>query len=260
MTAEYPRASEHLLTVAHVDLTLGQRPILQDISLQLHRGEIMTLIGLNGSGKTTLLRVILGLLKPDRGRVWLRPALRIGYMPQRLVVEDTLPLTVARFMTLGVRMPRRQIAAALAETGAAAVLDSPLNAISGGELQRVMLARALLREPELLVLDEPVQSVDVAGQFELHDLLGTIRRRHGCAILMVSHDLHLVLPTADQVICMNHHICCAGPPELVSRHPAYRELFGTEQARLAVYRHHHDHRHDVHGDVVEAAGRERDHG
>lgn len=251
MPPEHPMTSEHLLTVEHVDLTLGQRPILQDISLQLHRGEIMTLIGLNGSGKTTLLRVILGLLKPDRGRVWLRPALRIGYMPQRLAVEDTMPLTVARFMTLGVRMPRREIAAALAETGAEQVLDSPLNAISGGELQRVMLARALLREPELLVLDEPVQSVDVAGQFELYDLLGAIRRRHGCAILMVSHDLHLVLPTADQVICMNHHICCAGPPELVSRHPAYRELFGTEHARLAIYRHHHDHRHDVHGDVID---------
>jgi zinc transport system ATP-binding protein len=249
--------AECLLEVEHVDLNLGQRSILQDISLRLHRSEIMTLIGLNGSGKTTLLRVILGLIRPDRGRVRLRPALRIGYMPQRLTVEDTLPLTVARFMTLGVRMPRRRIAAALAETGAEQVLDSPLNAISGGELQRVMLARALLREPELLVLDEPVQSVDVAGQFELYDLLGALRRRHGCAILMVSHDLHLVLPTADQVICMNHHICCAGPPELVSRHPAYRELFGTEQTRLAIYRHHHDHRHDLHGDVIDPSGQGR---
>jgi zinc transport system ATP-binding protein len=240
-----------IISLDDIELRRGGKDILRGVSWRIARGEHWALIGPNGSGKTTLLRVILGLVKPDRGRVWLRPALRIGYMPQRLTVEDTLPLTVARFMTLGVRMPRRQIAAALAETGADQVLDSPLNAISGGELQRVMLARALLREPELLVLDEPVQSVDVTGQFELYDLLGEIRRRHGCAILMVSHDLHLVLPTADQVICMNHHICCAGPPELVSRHPAYRELFGTEHARLAIYRHHHDHRHDVHGDVVE---------
>ncbi len=249
--------ADPLLRVEHVDLTLGRHHVLQDVSLELYRDQIMTVIGLNGSGKTTLLRVILGLQRPDGGRVWLRPGIRIGYMPQKLLIEDTLPLTVARFMTLGMKAGRRQLEAALIETGAVRVLDSPLAAISGGELQRVLLARALLRQPELLVLDEPVQSVDVAGQFELYDLLGSIRRRHGCSILMVSHDLHLVLPTADQVICMNHHVCCAGPPELVSRHPAYRELFGTEQARLAVYRHHHDHRHDAHGEVISP---DHDHG
>lgn len=242
--------AELLLSVSEVDLDIDQRPVLQGISLQLQRGEIMTLIGLNGSGKTTLLRVILGLLRPDRGRVWLRPGTRIGYMPQRLTVEDTLPLTVARFMTLTRRASRDRVEQALVETGAEYVMYRPLQAISGGELQRVMLARALLHEPELLVLDEPVQSVDVIGQQELYDLLGTIRRRRGCAILMVSHDLYLVMPTTDQVICMNHHVCCAGTPDRVSQHPAYLELFGSARPRLAVYRHQHDHHHDPHGDVV----------
>lgn len=243
-------STDALLQVDGIDLTLGQHHVLQDISFQLRHGEAITLIGLNGSGKTTLLRVILGLLRPDRGRVRIRAGTRIGYMPQKLPVEETLPLTVARFMTLSVRASRSRLRQVLGETGAAHVLNSPLAGISGGELQRVLLARALLREPELLVLDEPVQSVDVTGQFELYDLLGRIRRRHGCAILMVSHDLHLVMPTTDRVICMNHHICCAGSPELVSQHPAYLRLFGPERADLAVYRHHHDHRHDAHGDVV----------
>lgn len=242
---------EILLAVDKVNLILGRHPVLQDVSLQLKPGEVLTLIGLNGSGKTTLLRVILGLLSPDSGQVRLRPGTRIGYMPQKLPVEETLPLSVARFLTLSQRAPRERLCQVLAETGAAAVLDSPLAALSGGELQRVLLAKALLREPDLLVLDEPVQSVDMAGQFELYDLLGRIRQRRGCAILMVSHDLHLVMPTTDWVICMNQHICCAGPPETVSQHPAYRQLFGVDRGRVAVYRHHHDHRHDAHGHIIE---------
>lgn len=245
-----------LLEVNGVNLNLRGKPILQDIALSLEQGHILTVIGLNGSGKTTLLKVILGLIKPDQGRIWLRPGSRIGYMPQRLSVDETLPMTVQRFMQLGGHKTRgkaglHKIQAALAETGAEHVLGTPLQALSGGELQRVLLARALLREPDLLVLDEPVQAVDVAGQYELYDLISTIRDRHHCGILLVSHDLHLVLPTSDQVICMNHHICCAGTPEHVTQHPAFRQLFGQERARhMAIYRHHHDHQHDHHGTVV----------
>jgi len=245
-----------LLKVDAVNLNLHGKPVLQDISLQLAQGHILTVIGLNGSGKTTLLKVILGLLKPDSGRIWRRPGSRIGYMPQRLAVDETLPLTVRRFMQLGTNLARGRaglvrIQAVLSETGADNVLNTPLQALSGGELQRVLLARALLREPDLLVLDEPVQAVDLAGQYELYDLIAAIRARHRCGILLVSHDLHLVLPASDQVLCMNHHICCAGSPEQVTQHPSFRQLFGPERAQhIAIYRHHHDHQHDHHGAVV----------
>ena len=249
--------SDHiLLEVSNLNLTLRGNPILQDISLRLEQNYIVTVIGLNGSGKTTLLKVILGLIKPDQGRVWRRPGIRIGYMPQKLLIDDTLPLTVQRFMRLSLPRARAKntlpkIRKALAETGVEHTYNTPLQALSGGELQRVMLARALVREPELLILDEPVQAVDVTGQYELYDLIADIRNRHGCGILLVSHDLHLVLPATDQVICMNHHVCCAGPPELVTQHPAFRQLFGAEPARhIALYRHHHDHQHDAHGDIV----------
>ena len=241
-----------LLLVSEVDLHFGNYHVLQNVSLRLAAGEVLTLVGLNGSGKTTLLRVILGLQRPDYGRVELN-ADRIGYMPQRLSIDDTLPLTVLRLLKLagGRRFGRARAAAALAEVGAEQVIDSPLQAISGGELQRVLLARALARDPQLLVLDEPVQSVDVAGQYELYRLLGQIRKQRGCAILMVSHDLHLVMPTTDRVVCLNHHVCCSGPPELVSQHPAYRQLFGLPADQpLAVYRHRHDHQHDARGDII----------
>ncbi len=246
-----PAAAAPLLQVEDVTVTIHDQTILRAVSLSVAPGEIVTLIGPNGAGKTTLLRVILGLLKPDRGAVRLRPGLRCGYMPQRLTVEETLPLTVRRFITLGMRASRQEVEAALAETGAAHILERPLQAISGGELQRALLARALLRQPELLVLDEPVQAVDVGGQYEMYDLLDRIRKAHDCGVLMVSHDLHLVMATADRVICLNRHVCCDGRPDAVSIDPAYLELFGHEiSGRLAVYQHHHDHRHDLHGNVV----------
>lgn len=224
--------------------------ILDHVDLQVHAGEIVTLIGPNGAGKSTLLRVLLGLLKPDQGRVHLRPGLCIGYMPQKLGIDPVLPLTVRRFLTLGTKADQARLCATLDEVGAGHIIDSPLQTVSGGELQRLLLARALLRDPDLLILDEPVQGVDVGGQGELYQLINRIRREHGCGILMVSHDLHLVMAATDQVICLNHHVCCSGHPEAVSRHPAYLELFpATTLEGLAVYTHHHDHRHAVSGEI-----------
>jgi zinc transport system ATP-binding protein len=242
--------SDALIRLAGIGVTFAGQKVLQDVQLSVKPGEIVTLIGPNGAGKTTLVRAVLGLLKPDSGSVWRKPRLRIGYMPQKLHVDATLPLSVLRFLRLVPSVKREQALAALAEVGAEQVIDSPLQSISGGELQRVLLARALLREPELLVLDEPVQGVDVSGQAELYRLITQLRDRHGCGVLMVSHDLHLVMSTTDQVVCLNRHVCCSGHPEQVSFDPAFVELFGQDAKSLAIYTHHHDHEHDLHGAVV----------
>jgi zinc transport system ATP-binding protein len=222
------------------------RAILDRVDLRVAEREIVTVIGPNGAGKSTLLRVLLGLTPADRGERWLRPGIRIGYMPQRLPVDETLPLSVRRFLLLGRAASERDLHAALDEVGAPHVLDSPVQSVSGGEFQRVLLARALLRDPALLVLDEPVQGVDIAGQEELFQLIVDIRERRGCGVLMVSHDLHLVMAATDTVVCLNHHVCCTGHPEAVSVDPAYLALFGATRAgRLAVYTHKHDHVHDA---------------
>jgi zinc transport system ATP-binding protein len=242
---------EPLIRARGIDKRLGARTVLSGVDLAVHPAEIVTLIGPNGAGKTTLLRVLLGLVEPDAGSVARKPDLRIGYMPQRVAIDDLLPLPVRRFLELGRPADRKAIAASLAEVKAEHVIDSPVQAISGGELRRVLLARALLRDPELLVLDEPVQGVDVIGQGDLFRLILAIRDRRGCGVLMVSHDLHLVMAATDTVLCLNQHVCCTGRPEAVSRHPEYIALFGAREAdALALYTHHHDHVHDADGKVV----------
>lgn len=259
-----------LIEAREVTVAFNGREVLKGVSARVRPREVVTLIGPNGAGKTTLVRAMLGLLPPDSGRVTRRPGLRIGYMPQRLSLDPTLPLTVQRFLALAVPKGRDKsqahLQAALDEVGAGHVLVSPLQGVSGGELQRILLARALLRNPDLLVLDEPVQGVDVTGQAELYRLIGTIRDRRGVGILMVSHDLHLVMAATDTVVCLNGHICCAGHPEAVSAHPEYIALFGARAAQsLAIYHHHHNHRHTEEGDVVplpegEDCGCGEDHG
>ncbi len=249
-----------LLTLREVSVDIDGRRILDRISLQLRRGQILTIIGPNGAGKSTLLKVALGLLAPTAGEVERASPCRIGYMPQRLQIDPTLPLRVGRFLAMGGnRAPH--IEAALREVGVAALIDAPLQGISGGELQRVLLARALLREPDLLVLDEPAQGVDLAGQTALYELIATLSGRLDCGVLMVSHDLHWVMARTDEVLCLNQHICCRGHPEQVGNDPAYRALFGLAPA-LAPYHHHHNHQHDLHGGIVADDGHccEHDHG
>jgi zinc transport system ATP-binding protein len=237
-----------LAALEEVSLAFGRRVVLERVSLAVGTGEIVTLVGPNGAGKTTLLRILLGLQKPSAGRVWRRPGLRIGYLPQRLAIDETLPLTVARLLALAGSRNRDRIDAALAEVGAGPLACMQVQTLSGGELQRVLLARALLREPDLLVLDEPVQGVDVTGQGELYALIRRIRDRRDCGVLLVSHDLHLVMAASDEVVCLNRHVCCSGHPEAVTRHPAYRALFGDA---IAVYAHHHDHVHDPVAETAE---------
>ncbi|BDX18041.1 MAG: zinc ABC transporter ATP-binding protein ZnuC [Pseudomonadales bacterium] len=242
--------SDELLSLGNVSLRLNATDVLEGVNLSVRRGEIVTLIGPNGAGKTSLVRIVLGLLKASGGKVWRQPRLRIGYMPQKLQIDPSLPLTVLRFLLLVPGTRRPAVEAALAEVGAEHLIARPLQQVSGGELQRILLARALLRQPDLLVLDEPVQGVDVNGQIELYQLITRLRDRYGCGVLMVSHDLHLVMATTNTVVCLNRHVCCSGHPEQVSLDPAFVAMFGEQASALAVYNHHHDHAHDLHGEVV----------
>ncbi len=240
-----------LVTLAGIGIMRNGRDILTAVDLDVHRGEIVTIIGPNGGGKTTLLKVILGIIAPDKGTVSRAARLRIGYVPQKLHIDPTLPLPVRRLMTLTARFDRAEIAAALAETGVAHLIDADVSILSGGEFQRVMLARSILGRPDLLVLDEPVQGVDFAGEVALYEKIAAIRDQRGCAILLVSHDLHVVMAATDRVICLNGHVCCAGVPHEVAEDPEYARLFGPRASgNLALYRHHHDHAHSLRGDVV----------
>lgn len=235
-----------LVDVQEVGLKIQQKHILRDINFKVKRGEIVTLIGPNGAGKTALLKIILGLYKPTSGRVVLANGLRIGYMPQILTVESLMPLNVGRFLLLSPKadVPKRD--AMVAELGIEYLLKSPIQSISGGELQRVLLARALLNDPDLLVLDEPAHGIDINGQAVLYQLISSMRTKLNCSILMVSHDLHLVIAGTDQVVCLNQHICCSGHPSAVMQNPEFIQLFGAKvAAELAVYTHHHDHQHDL---------------
>ena len=244
--------SEHPILIEARDIYLSRqgREVLRGVDLIVEQGRIVTLIGPNGAGKSSLVRVALGLMAASRGHVARVPGLRMGYMPQRLHVPLHMPLTVRRFLSLSGVRDQAWILNTVERTQTAHLLDRPIQNLSGGEHQRVLLARALLRKPQLLVLDEPVQGVDVVGQADLYALIQSLRDELNCAVLMVSHDLHLVMARTDRVLCLNAHVCCSGHPEQVSRDPAFLELFGSAvNPALAVYTHHHNHTHDKsHGD------------
>ncbi|MDT8427988.1 MAG: zinc ABC transporter ATP-binding protein ZnuC [Pseudomonadales bacterium] len=244
--------SDTLISIEQVCKSFHGRPVLHNITLQLQPRQVLTLIGPNGAGKTTLVRIVLGLVPADQGQVWRQPGLRIGYMPQKLHIEPTLPMTVERFLQLAYHARQRPVAELVQEIRIAHLMQRQISALSGGELQRVLLARALIQSPQLLVLDEPAQGVDVVGQAEFYQLINTIRDRHNCSVLMISHDLHLVMANTDEVICLNQHICCHGKPENVSNDPSYLAMFGKREAEnLAIYTHHHNHRHDLDGEIIE---------
>ncbi len=245
-----PDQSEPLITATDVGLRLAGQAVLQAVNLTIPPNKVVSLIGPNGAGKTTLVRVLLGLIDVQQGTVARKDGLTVGYMPQRMALHPALPLTVMRFLSLSQRATEPAIAAALTVLRIEHLQDQQLATVSGGELQRVLLARAMLGEPQLLILDEPAQGVDLAGQAELYRLIGEIRDRSGCGVLMISHDLHLVMSATDEVVCLNHHVCCHGEPEHVSSDPAFLELFGASVSEeLAVYTHHHNHKHDISGNV-----------
>lgn len=233
-----------LIEARNMCVRFGGAEVLHDVTLHVDAGEIVTIVGPNGSGKSTLLRALLGIVTPAEGSVSRQPGLKIGYVPQRLQIDRTMPMTALRFLSLPVRQPRAACEAALARVGVPEVAGRQMTDLSGGQLQRVLLARALMNAPELLVLDEPTQGLDQPGEAAFYRLIEEVTQATGAAVLMVSHDLHVVMSASDRVICLNGHICCEGTPRVVSNAPEYRALFGLgTQGALALYQHVHDHEH-----------------
>ncbi|MBL1435447.1 MAG: ATP-binding cassette domain-containing protein [Rhodobacteraceae bacterium] len=240
-----------LVEIQKVSVQLGGNKVLLDVDLVVNSGEIITIVGPNGSGKSTLLRVIIGAISPTSGTIKKTDDLRIGYVPQRLHIDPTLPMTVNRFLKLPHRISTAEAVWALEQAGVSGLGEKQMSLLSGGQFQRVLLARALMGQPQILILDEATQGLDRPGAASFYQQIEDVRQRMGCAVLMVSHDLHVVMSASDRVICLNRHICCEGAPEYVASAPEYRALFGEgTQGALALYRHHHSHTHDhsAHGD------------
>lgn len=252
--------SGSLVSLKNAGVKRGQRWLVRGVDLDVHRGEIVTLIGPNGSGKSTTAKMATGILKLSEGKWEMKRGLKISYVPQKLAIDWTMPLTVKRLMMLTSPLSDKEMDAALASTGITHLKHAAVQHLSGGEFQRALLARAIARKPDLLVLDEPVQGVDFSGEIALYELIANIRRQAGCGILLISHDLHIVMAEADTVICLNGHVCCRGTPQSVSESSAYRDLFGPRShGALAFYNHHHDHTHLSDGRVQHSDGSVTDH-
>lgn len=243
-----------LITVEDLTVRYGASTVLRHVNITIAPSEIVTIVGPNGSGKTSLLRAIIGATKPAEGRIKQRAGLRIGYVPQKLHIDPTLPISVERFMRLANGVSLRKCEDALVAAGAPDLLRRQMSQLSGGQFQRVLLARALINKPEVLLLDEATQGLDQPGSAAFYRQIEAVRRDTGCAILMISHELHVVMSASDRVICLNGHVCCEGSPAVVASAPEYRALFGTGTGgALALYRHDHDHDHDHSTNAQEAA-------
>jgi zinc transport system ATP-binding protein len=238
-----------LASLKNISLQLNDQQILKDISLEIKKGEITTLIGPNGGGKTSIARILIGILKPSSGKVFIQKNTKIGYIPQRLEIEKTIPLRVIDFLKLSTQTnSEEQLITIAKKVGINNILQKSLHQISGGQMQKTLLARALMNNPEILVLDEPTSNMDISAQAEFYDLIEAISKQEHCAILLISHDLHIVMQKTNQVICVNHHICCEGSPESINSHPEYLSLFSQRGKldkvnNIAIYPHHHDHQH-----------------
>lgn len=242
--------NQPLIELKDINVKFAQKHALQNIDLRIYSNSIITIVGPNGGGKSTLLKVLLKLLPPTSGKVIYQKNVRIGYVPQKIHLDHSLPMTVEKFLSLKKGIKKQDISEALELLSISHLIHNSLQKLSGGEMQRVLLARAILNKPNLLVLDEPTQGVDINGQAELYQLINETQHKLNCAILMVSHDLHIVMADTNEVLCVNQHICCAGMPEIVSNDPKFIHFFGNQFAKnIALYTHQHNHHHDIHGDI-----------
>ncbi|WP_314721622.1 zinc ABC transporter ATP-binding protein ZnuC [Haemophilus pittmaniae] len=245
-----PVAPMPLIELKQINVIFAEKTALRDINLKIYPNSIITIVGPNGGGKSTLLKTLLKLQKPSSGEVLYHDKVRIGYVPQKIHLDHSLPLTVSRFLRLSKDVNKRDIEATLTQLSIHHLAEQNMQKLSGGEMQRVLLARAILNKPNLLVLDEPTQGVDINGQAELYQLIHQTQQVLNCAVVMVSHDLHIVMADSKEVLCINQHICCAGTPETLSNDPTFMRLWGNQIAQnVGFYSHHHNHHHNMHGDV-----------
>ena len=225
-----------LIKINDLNIQYGNKKVLQNFNLLLAEREIVTIVGPNGSGKTTLFKAIIGTAPIKTGTVELKPNLKIGYVPQQLNIDRSLPLTVDRFL----RLTHNKVKNTLKIVNIEDILNHQISNLSGGQMQRVLLASAILNRPDVLLLDEATRGLDQPGTAAFYRLVETIRKETGCAILMISHDLHVVMAASDRVICLNTHICCEGAPQAVARSPEYKALFGPDiDGAFALYQHSH---------------------
>ena len=238
-----------LVKLNNAGFRVNNKWLVEDVSLQVEKGKIVTLIGPNGSGKSTTAKIALGIYKNIEGNVE-KYTDKVGYVPQKISIDWTLPLRVNDFMVLTENIKHDQIDEALSLTGVIHLKNKNLGNLSGGEFQRVLLARAISKKPDLLVLDEPVQGVDYTGEIALYELIKKISDTLNCGILLISHDLHTVMKATDHVVCLNGHVCCSGSPIDVARNNEYKTLFGDQASQiLSVYEHKHDHEHSHEGEI-----------
>ncbi len=239
-----------LIELQNIFVQFDNKIALQDINLTINQDSVITIVGPNGGGKSTLLKVLLKLQQPTSGKVIYHNNVRIGYVPQKIYLDNNLPLTVEKFLSLNKKGNKADILQALTLLSVSHLIHHHMQKLSGGEMQRVLLARAILNKPHLLVLDEPTQGVDINGQIELYKLIHQTRCQLKCAVVMVSHDLHIVMADSNEVVCVNQHICCAGLPETISNNPEFCHFFGSQFAQnVAFYTHHHNHQHNLHNDI-----------
>lgn len=236
---------ETLINVNNISLNHNGKNILDDVSFKLHQGEFITLIGPNGAGKSSLIKILLGVIKQDSGDVSYNDKVRLGYTPQTFTANPYIPISVKDFLTLNQKLESTFMQQTFDLTGINELLQLPLKNLSGGELQKVLLTRALLNKPNILILDEPAQNLDVDGQMQLYKLIQDIHQQQNCAVLMVSHDLHRVMKESTQVLCLYHHICCEGLPESILKDEKFNDLFADQiNDLMATYEHHHNHHHE----------------
>ena len=237
--------SDALITLNNISLSHNGKNVLDDVSFKLHEGEFITLIGPNGAGKSSLIKVLLGVIKQDSGDIKYTDNIRLCYTPQTFSANPFIPISVKDFLTLNQKLDSEFMLKTFELTGIKDLLKSPLKNLSGGELQKVLLTRALLNKPNVLILYEPAQNLDVDGQMQLYKLIQDIHQQQNCAVLMVSHDLHRVMKESTQVLCLYHHICCEGLPESILKDEKFNDLFADQiNDLMATYEHHHNHHHE----------------